>query len=116
MKAGVNDAEAQDVVQDTIIAVAKKIEDFKYDPEVDSFKGWLLYLTRKRIALHYRKRERARGGKPGGLEPLPAAAELERIPDPAGASGQSLVQRKSEEANPTGAPLSTSVACMLWAK
>ena len=62
VKAGLNDAEAQDVVQDTVIAVAKKIEDFKYDPAVDSFKGWLLYLTRKRVALHYRKRERDRGG------------------------------------------------------
>ena len=82
VKAGLNDAEAQDVVQDTVIAVAKKIEDFKYDPEIDSFKGWLLYLTRKRIALHYRKRERDRGGK--GAEPLPSASELERIPDPAG--------------------------------
>src|SRR5437773_9325972 len=51
IKAGLNDAEAQDVVQDTVIAVAKKIEDFKYDPALDSFKGWLLYLTRKRIAL-----------------------------------------------------------------
>ena len=82
VKAGLNDAEAQDVVQDTVIAVAKKIEDFKYDPEIDSFKGWLLYLTRKRIALHYRKRERDRGGK--GAEPLPSASELEQIPDPAG--------------------------------
>src|SRR5438309_1164194 len=58
IKAGLNDAEAQDVVQETVIAVAKKMEDFKYDSAVDSFKGWLLYLTRKRIAMQYRKRER----------------------------------------------------------
>src|SRR5262245_43522528 len=90
VKAGLNDAEAQDVVQDTVIAVAKKIEDFKYDPEVDSFKGWLLYLTRKRIALHYRKRERDRGGRPGGLEPLPLVAELEIIPDPAGVDVEAI--------------------------
>ena len=88
VKAGLNDAEAQDVVQDTVIAVAKKIEDFKYDPEIDSFKGWLLYLTRKRIALHYRKRERDRGGK--GAEPLPSASELERIPDPAGVDFEAI--------------------------
>jgi RNA polymerase sigma factor (sigma-70 family) len=84
VKAGLNDAEAQDVVQDTVITVAKKIEDFKYDPALDSFKGWLLYLTRKRIALHYRKRERDRGGPtrdPGGTA---LATELEHIPDPAG--------------------------------
>ena len=41
VKSGLNDAEAQDVVQDTVITVAKKMEDFKYDPAVDSFKGWL---------------------------------------------------------------------------
>jgi RNA polymerase sigma-70 factor (ECF subfamily) len=84
IKAGLNDTEAQDVVQDTVIAVAKKIEDFKYDPELDSFKGWLLYLTRKRIALHYRKRERDRGGPARDSEGMALAAELERIPDPAG--------------------------------
>jgi RNA polymerase sigma factor (sigma-70 family) len=84
VKAGLNDAEAQDVVQDTVIAVAKKIEDFKYDPALDSFKGWLLYLTRKRIALHYRKRERDRGGPARDSEARAVAAELERIPDPAG--------------------------------
>ena len=59
-KSGLSDSEAQDVVQDTIIQVAKKMGGFKYDPAVDSFKGWLLYLTRKRIALEYRKRARDR--------------------------------------------------------
>src|SRR5215212_324594 len=83
VKAGLNDAEAQDVVQDTVIAVAKKIEDFKYDPALDSFKGWLLYLTRKRIALYYRKRERDRGGPARDSESM-ALDALKRIPDPAG--------------------------------
>jgi RNA polymerase sigma-70 factor (ECF subfamily) len=84
VKAGLNDAEAQDVVQDTVITVAKKIEDFKYDPALDSFKGWLLYLTRKRIALHYRKRERDRGGPARDPKGTALATELEHIPDPAG--------------------------------
>src|SRR6186713_2749885 len=79
IKAGLNDAEAQDVVQDTVIAVAKKIEDFKYDPEFDSFKGWLLYLTRKRIALHYRRRERDRGGPARNSNALASGTDLERI-------------------------------------
>jgi RNA polymerase sigma-70 factor (ECF subfamily) len=81
VKAGLNDAEAQDVVQDTVIAVAKKIEDFKYDSAVDSFKGWLLYLTRKRVALHYRKRERDRGG-PSRDSTAGLFNELEQLPDP----------------------------------
>ena len=39
IKAGLSDAEAQDVVQETIIAVAKKMNEFKYDPAIGSFKG-----------------------------------------------------------------------------
>ena len=97
VKAGLNDAEAQDVVQDTVIAVAKKIEDFKYDPAVDSFKGWLLYLTRKRIALHYRKRERDRRGSARDPEMLALAGELERVPDPAGVDLEAIWDEEWEK-------------------
>jgi len=82
MKSGLNDPEAQDVAQDTIILVAKKMSRFKYDPAEDSFKGWLLYLTRKRIAMEYRKRARGRLQPPA--EPGAETAEIEGIPDPAG--------------------------------
>ena len=61
IKAGLSDAEAQEVVQETVMVVAKKMEHFKYDPAKDSFKGWLLYLTRKQIAMQYRKRQRVAG-------------------------------------------------------
>ena len=56
IKAGLNDAEAQEVVQETIIAAAKQMEGFKYDPKIGSFKGWLLHQTRFRIADKMRKR------------------------------------------------------------
>ena len=35
---GLSDAEAQDVVQDTMIGVSRKIPSFRYDPEWCSFK------------------------------------------------------------------------------
>lgn len=54
-KAGLNDAEAQDVVQETMISVAKSMPDFNYNREVGSFKGWLLKLTRWRIVDQVRK-------------------------------------------------------------
>jgi RNA polymerase sigma factor (sigma-70 family) len=82
IKSGLNSAEAQDVVQDTVIAIAKKMQDFKYDPAVDSFKGWLLYLTRKRIALEYRRRERQRAS--AQREQPEWMVEAEQLPDPAG--------------------------------
>ena len=47
---GLTDAEAQDVVQETMLSVAKQMPRFKYDPALGSFKGWLLQITRRRIA------------------------------------------------------------------
>ena len=61
-KAGLTDAEAQDVVQETIISVARKIPDFSYDPALGSFKGWLMYLTRWRITDHFRRKQYERDG------------------------------------------------------
>jgi len=57
-KSGLNDAEAQDVVQETIISVAKHMPTFKYDPALGSFKAWLLNMTRWRITDQLRKRRR----------------------------------------------------------
>ena len=48
-RAGLGDADAQDVVQETVIAVARKIPEFRYDPAKGSFKQWLLLITRRRI-------------------------------------------------------------------
>ena len=43
VKAGLTDAEAQDVVQETVIVVARKIPGFKYDPALGSSAfSWLL--------------------------------------------------------------------------
>lgn len=57
-RSGLTDAEAQEVVQETIIAVSKHMPDFKYDRAKGSFKGWLLQLTRWRIQDQLRKRQR----------------------------------------------------------
>jgi RNA polymerase sigma factor (sigma-70 family) len=87
-KSGLSDSEAQDVVQDTIITVAKKMGSFRYDPALDSFKGWLLFLTRKRIAMEYRKRERNRARAPS--ESSAPNVELEELPDPAAGNLESF--------------------------
>jgi hypothetical protein len=64
VKSGLSDAEAQDVVQETVVSVAKRMKDFKYDPAVGSFKSWLLLITRRRIADFHRSRMRQ--PQPGG--------------------------------------------------
>jgi RNA polymerase sigma-70 factor (ECF subfamily) len=57
-RAGLSDAEAQDVVQETLVTVAKKVGQFKSDPAIGSFKGWLLLITRRRIADQFEKRDK----------------------------------------------------------
>jgi RNA polymerase sigma factor (sigma-70 family) len=98
VKSGLNDAEAQDVVQDTVIIVARKMEDFKYDPVLDSFKGWLLYLTRKQIAQQYRKRARERGGLGSSAKIGEWSQDLEEIPDQA-AAGLDVLWEQEWESN-----------------
>jgi RNA polymerase sigma-70 factor (ECF subfamily) len=55
-KAGLRDAEAEDVVQESLIVVARKIPGFKYDPALGSFKSWLLIVVRRRIEKQLNKR------------------------------------------------------------
>jgi len=56
IKRGLTKSEAQEVVQETMISVAKHMPSFKYDPAIGSFKTWLLNMTRWRIADQVRKR------------------------------------------------------------
>jgi RNA polymerase sigma-70 factor (ECF subfamily) len=56
LRAGLTETECQDVVQETVIGVCRKIPEFKYDPKRGSFKSWLLRLTYWRIRDQYDKR------------------------------------------------------------
>src|SRR5215831_9895534 len=56
IQSGLTESEAKDVEQDTLLCVAKTIHEFESDPKRGSFKGWLLKLTRWRIADVLRKR------------------------------------------------------------
>lgn len=80
-KAGLTEAEAQDVVQETVITVAKKIKDFDVGAQHGSFKAWLLHITRWRIADQFRKRSPAPACEPA-TEPSGHTATTDRIVDP----------------------------------
>jgi len=95
LKAGLNEVEAQEVVQEVMIAVAKKMPGFTYEPGKDSLKGWLLAVTRWKVGDQFRKREKA--GQPsrlpgaGGRPDLPSddtarTATVERVPDTKGSN------------------------------
>jgi RNA polymerase sigma factor (sigma-70 family) len=82
-KAGLDENAAQDVVQETVLAVAKAMPGFEYQPERCSFKGWLMHLTRCRIADQFRKRGRQVPITSGGNEESARTPLLERVADPA---------------------------------
>lgn len=82
LKSGLPAVEAQEVVQETIISVSRNIADFKASPEAGSFKGWLLKMTRWRIADQVRKRQPHESGGRGG-DSSRTSTTL-RIPDPGG--------------------------------
>ena len=56
-KSGLTEADAEEVVQETVLSVAKGMRDFKTGSEHGSFKAWLLQTTRWRIADQFRKRK-----------------------------------------------------------
>ena len=84
LKHGLTHSEAEDVVQETVLAVAKGIGSFEYDPAKCAFKTWLLTVTRSKITNHFAKRQRqpvlvAASAKDGAnTDSTPA---IERVPD-----------------------------------
>jgi RNA polymerase sigma-70 factor (ECF subfamily) len=91
---GLTETEAEDVVQETLISVARTMPQFRYQPEHCSFKGWLRHLAEKRIADAFRRRARALPGAPErGTEAgsdTGRTAWLDRIPDPAGNAAEAI--------------------------
>jgi len=93
ISSGLTEEEAQDAAQDTIVAVAKSIKKFKYDPEQCTFKTWLHSITKRQVANQFRKRQ--------DKTPLPTdgedAAVLNDLPDPAGQALDEKWEREWEE-------------------
>src|SRR5689334_12389186 len=83
IKARLTEAEAQDVVQETILSVAKKMQGFKYDRSLGSYKSWLLQLTHWRILNQLKKRLPADHFKVSASGNNPRTSTTDRIPDPA---------------------------------
>ena len=84
---GLTDVEAQDVVQETLIAVARHIPTFKYDPALGSFKAFLLKMARWRIIDQLRKRGPiSRHRKDSGTNNSARTSTIEAVPDPGGAT------------------------------
>jgi RNA polymerase sigma factor (sigma-70 family) len=91
LKTGLGSDEAMDVVQETVLSIAKQWKKGQsYDPAKGSFKTWLMNVTRWRIADQFRKKQRnpaamnQSGGTPGRDGELRGTATIDRIEDPEG--------------------------------
>lgn len=84
IKAGLSEAEARDVVQETVLAVAKQMRENGYDRTKSSFKNWLCLITRRRIIDHFRKRTDPKvRASPGARDGTSRTDTVNRVPDPA---------------------------------
>jgi RNA polymerase sigma-70 factor (ECF subfamily) len=83
-KSGFTDAGAQDIVQETFVTVSRHMPEFRYDPTVGSFKGWLLQITRSRIIDALRKKHAKRGDEYVRREETLSTSLLESHPAEAG--------------------------------
>lgn len=84
IKAGLRQDEAFDVVQETILSIAKQSKKNLYDPEQGSFKTWLMNMTRWRINDQFRKRKKDTAMSGTGWEDDRKTAVIDRFEDPKG--------------------------------
>ena len=83
LKSGLRPEEALDVVQETILAIAKQSREHRYDPKAGSFKVWLMNMTRWRIGDQFRRRAKdtAMNHFPGDEDGRNTSV-LDRVEDP----------------------------------
>ena len=75
----VQDADAREVTQEVLLAVANSIDQWEADPERGTFRGWLTTITRNLVVNYLIKQSRHPRGSGDsdfrrGLESLPAPA------------------------------------------
>ena len=83
-RSGLTHNEAEEVMQDVFKRVAETIHSFESDPQRGSFRGWLMNLTRWRVADKFRSRrpEEHQITASRDRSTTGATGSIERIPDP----------------------------------
>jgi RNA polymerase sigma factor (sigma-70 family) len=89
VRSGLRNDEAQEVVQETCITVARNVGS--YDPKLGKFKAWLLTTTRWKINDQFRKRRPSQNQRPDPHDDR--TATVERIAD----TGKTLEETWEEE-------------------
>lgn len=84
LKSGLRSDEAFDVVQETILTIAKQSQKDLYDPKKGSFKSWLMNMTRWRINDQFRKRKKDVAANNFEIDDDRSTAMIDRMPNPKG--------------------------------
>jgi RNA polymerase sigma-70 factor (ECF subfamily) len=90
MKSGLTEHEAEEVLQETMLTVARAIKEFQYDRSRCAFKSWLGRMTQMRINDCFRKRARKGFTEPWPEDTSADAARLECVPDLRSPCGEAL--------------------------
>lgn len=84
MRAGLEPEEAEDALQETVLAMCRNLPEFKADPAAGSFKSWLLQMAKWRILNQLNKRPRGvvhrRKSGSAGAEFTGTTATVDRVP------------------------------------
>lgn len=96
IKAGLREDEAWDVVQETVLTIAKQSLKNTYDPERGSFKMWLWNVTRWRINDQFRLRGKA-PAPASSAEGAPTREPVENLPDTSANNFSELWEREWQQ-------------------
>ncbi len=97
IKAGLREDEAWDVVQETVLTIAKQSLKNAYDPERGSFKMWLWNVTRWRINDQFRMRGKAPQPATSTGDATPAREPVENVPDTSGNNFTEIWEREWQQ-------------------
>ena len=83
VKAGLSDSDARDVVQETVVAVAKGLREGRFKAaEGSSFKAWLRLIVQRRVSNHLRRKQLPRAEVESEEDDLSGTGPLDQIPAP----------------------------------
>jgi len=102
-RAGLQPADAANVVQEAFDAVARKLGDFRRDRPGDTFRGWLHRIVQNKIHDHFRRQGRRYDAPVGGTDahqflaaavaaPNPVESEESQLPNATSAVGRSRIE------------------------
>src|SRR5450631_1001601 len=83
IQAGLTDTEADEVVQETAIAMSRHLPEYRYDPKVCRFKTWLLNQSSWRIKDQFKKRTKDKAQHHSLGHDNDETATINRVPDAA---------------------------------